>query len=41
VSARKPTMSNALLQQLLGLVDDMKLNVHSLPLRITNQTGCW
>lgn len=41
LSARKPTMSSELLQQLLGLVEDMKLNVHNLPLRITNQTGCW
>jgi len=41
LSARKPTMSSELLQHLLGLVEDMKLNVHNLPLRVTNQTGCW
>ena len=40
-SARQPTMSQQLLQHLLTLVDDMRLNVHNLPLLVTNQSGCW
>jgi hypothetical protein len=34
-------MSELLLQRLIGLVDDMKLNVHNLSLHVTNQTACW
>jgi hypothetical protein len=40
-SARAPTMSNELLQLLITAVDALKLNVHDLPLHVTNQTGCW
>jgi hypothetical protein len=40
-SARTPTMSDALLKRLIAQVEAMKLNVENLPLRVTNQTGCW
>ena len=40
-SARLPVMSDELLQHLIALVKGMQLNVHDLPLQITNQTGCW
>jgi hypothetical protein len=34
-------LSGSLLQRLIALVDDMKLNVLNVPLHFTNQTGCW
>jgi hypothetical protein len=40
-SARKASMSQQLLQSLVDQVKLMKLNVNDLPLKVTNQTGCW
>ena len=40
-SARRANMSQLLLQSLVDQVKVMKLNVNDLPLKVTNQTGCW
>ena len=39
--ARKPTMSQNLLNYLVGEVNKLNLNAENLPLQMTKHEGCW
>ena len=39
--SRQATMSDSLLQYLIGEVNKLQLNSQNLPLQMTMQTGCW
>ena len=39
--SRKPTMSEKLLNYLIGEVNKLQLNANNLPLQMTKQEGCW